>query len=155
MKLLEGPPDLVVFEAPEELRGRGRFTLPTVWNNEGGAGQGLLVTVSGPAVEEGRVRALHLVLGPPGQTRRVALVPGLVGDQPVAFIELPDWDLRPGMDVPAGRVSEEALAAVGAAMIPVTIEGEVAAAGRTTLHLVVSAASASEADLWTVELDLE
>lgn len=155
MKLRKGPPDLVVFEAPEELHGRGRLTLPTVWNNEGGAGQGLLVTVSGPAVEEGRVRALHVVLGPPGQTRRVALVPGLVGDQPVAFAEVPDWELHPGVADPPGPASGSDLAAVGAAMHPVTIEGEVAAPGRTTLHLVVSAADATEADLWTVELDLE
>ena len=155
MKFLKGPPDLVVFEAPEALAGRGRLTLPTVWNNEGGKGQGLLVTVSGPAVEEGRLLALHAVLGPPGQTRRVALVPGLVGDQPVAFAEVPDWELHPGVADPPGPASGADLAVVGAAMLPVTIEGEVAAPGRTTLHLVVSAAVASEADLWTVELDLE
>lgn len=155
MKTKTGRPALSLFEGPDTLAAQNRFTVETVWNNEGGPGRGLLVTVSGPAIEEDRVRAEHVLLSSAcGPVQRVELVPGIVGEQRVAFADLPEWDIRAGVDVLPGAVSDAELAALGSAMIPVTVALEVIAAGPTLLHLVVSARDTDEADCLTVELDL-
>jgi hypothetical protein len=125
--VFDGPPRLHPFEAPDRLRCDAHFRLETLWINEGGAGTGLVVTFWGPALEQKFLALTGIVVGDIELPIRNVQSGGIVR------LELPDWQIQPGVDARSGAVSPELIAAYGRSQIAVIAIGEVLRGGSTAL----------------------